>query len=103
MLITREGEGQFVVFDLTSNKIIYSDKVYTGPDVLAFDEELHRLYVSSESGIISVFSVEKDKIMKISERFVARNAHTISVDPKNHHVYLLLEKGKPILRIMEMK
>jgi YVTN family beta-propeller protein len=103
-LITGEGKGQFVVFDLATNKVIYTDKVGKDPDVLAFDADLHRLYVSSESGIVSIFSIEKGSIKKISEEFTAKHAHTISVDPKTHLVYLPLESenGKPILRIMEM-
>lgn len=104
-LITGEKEGQFIVFDLTLNKIIYAGKVGDDPDVLAFDTGLKRLYVSGESGVISIFSVEKDKIKKISEGFAAKNAHTISVDQKTHLVYLPLEDvgGKPVLQIMEIQ
>ena len=104
-LITGEGKGEFVVFDLGSNKIIYAGKAGKDPDVLAFDEAHHRLYVSSESGIISIFSIEKGTVTKIAEEFVAKHAHTISVDPKTHLLYLSLESenGKPVLRVMEMK
>jgi YVTN family beta-propeller protein len=104
-LITGEKKGQFAVFDLTLKKIIYTDKVGDDPDVLAFDTDLRKLYVSGESGVISIFSVEKNKIKKISEGFVAKNAHTISVDQKTHLVYFPLEDigGKPVLRIMEIQ
>jgi YVTN family beta-propeller protein len=103
-LITGEGKGQFIVFDLTANKVIYTGKVGKDPDVLAFDEARGRLYVSSESGIISIFSIENGNIKKISEEFVAKHAHTISVDPKTHLTYLPLESenGKPVLRVLEM-
>ncbi|HXS37904.1 MAG TPA: hypothetical protein VN721_14465 [Flavipsychrobacter sp.] len=101
-LITGEDKGQFIVFDLTTDKIIYSDKVGADPDVLAYDVVLHRLYVSSESGIISVFSIKRNDIKKISEGFAAKHAHTISVDPQTHLIYLPLEneKSKPVLQIM---
>lgn len=104
-LITGEDKGQFVAFDLTTNKIIYSDKVGKGPDVLAFDPELHKLYVSAESGEITIFSIEKNEIRKISQGFVAKHAHTISVDPQSHFIYLPLENvgGKPVLRVLQDK
>jgi DNA-binding beta-propeller fold protein YncE len=104
-MISGEGEGQFVVLDLSTSKIVYNSKVGGGPDVLAFDPGLHRLYVSSESGVVSVFSIEKNNIKKIFEGFVAKHAHSISADLKTHLVYLPLENenGKPVLRIMEMR
>jgi YVTN family beta-propeller protein len=103
-LITGEDGGEFIVFDLTSNKVIYTDKAGDEPDVLAFDERLHRLYVSSESGVVSIFTIEKNNIKKIGEGFVYKHAHTISVDQKTHLLYLPLENvnGKPVLRIMKL-
>lgn len=103
-LVTGEENARLIVFDLTSEKVVYSDKVGADPDVLAFDDSSHTLFVSSESGIVSVYRVEKNNIKKISEGFIADRAHTICVDQKTHLIYLPLEdiNGKPVLRVMKM-
>ena len=96
-----EDNSKLVVFDLQTKKATASLSVGADPDVLAFDESLQRLYVSAESGIITVFD-EKDRgLQKISEGFFAPNAHSVAVDSRTHRVYFPLQNigGKPILRI----
>ncbi len=72
-----------------------------GPDVLAFDKGLGRLYVSAESGIISVFDEGDRNLEKVGEGFFAPNAHSVAVDSRTHRVYFPLQNvgGKPVLRI----
>jgi len=102
-LITGEDNASFVALDLTSGKIIARDKVGRDPDVLAFDKQLHRLYVASESGIVSVFQVTKGHVTKTGQAYFHSSAHTVSVDQKTHLIFFPLEnvKGKPVLRIMQ--
>jgi len=77
------------------------------PDVLAFDTELGRLYVSAESGNISIVDIDRaapnrTKILKqIGPSFFAAKAHTVAVDPATHKLYFPLESvdGKPVLRV----
>jgi hypothetical protein len=73
------------------------------PDVLAFDAPLERLYVATESGIVSIFQVDGRRLRKLDDLMVAPNAHTVSVDPGTHEVYLPLKNvgGRPVLRIMK--
>jgi len=101
--VTGEDNAGYVVFDLSNRKMIATGKVGRGPDVLAFDPEAHRLYVSSESGIVSVFNIQKGNITKVAEAFFAPRAHTVSVDPKTHQVFFPLQNidGQPVLRIMK--
>jgi YVTN family beta-propeller protein len=101
--ITCQGNNKMVVFDLGSKKIIYSDTVGSDPDVLAFDPGLHRLYVAAESGVLATFNVQKNKISKLGQGFIADKAHTVSVDKNTHKLYLPLENvnGKPVLRVYE--
>lgn len=103
--VTGEDNAGYVVFDLTNKKIIASGKVGEGPDVLAFDSESHRLYVSSESGTVSVFNIKKGDITKVAETFFAPDAHSVSVDQKTHHVFFPLQNidGRPVLRVMNSK
>ena len=71
------------------------------PDVLAYDQSFGRLYVSAESGVISVFDEHGRNLEKIGEEFFAKDAHTVAVDQRTHRVYLPLQDvgGKPVLRI----
>jgi DNA-binding beta-propeller fold protein YncE len=73
-----------------------------GPDVLAFDPSLQRLYVATESDIISVFHLRDGSLTKLEDLVVAPHAHTVSVNPENHEVYVPLQNiaGHPILRIL---
>jgi len=102
-LITCQGNNKIIVFDLDTKKVIASDTVAAGPDVLAFDPGLHRLYVAAESGTLTVFDVQKNKVTKIGELFIAGTAHTVCVDKNTHLLYFPLENinGDPVLRIME--
>ena len=96
-----EDNSKLVVFDLETKKATATLSVGADPDVLAFDPGLHRLYVSAESGIISIFD-EKDRgLHKVGEGLFAPNAHSVAVDPGTHRVYFPLQSinGKPVLRI----
>jgi YVTN family beta-propeller protein len=96
-----EENSRLVVFDLQSKKAVATLTVGGDPDVLAFDTGLHRLYVSAESGNISIFDERDRKLQKVFEGFFAANAHTVAVDSRTHRVYWPLQNvnGKPVLRI----
>lgn len=102
--ITGEDNASYVVFDLTNKKNIAKGNVGEGPDVLAFDKEFHLLYVSTESGIVSVFKMEKGNIAKTGETLLAPNAHTVSIDQKTHLVFFPLQNidGRPVLHVMKI-
>ena len=103
-LITGEDNAAFVALDLSSGKIVATDKVGRGPDVLAFDDQKHLLFVSSESGTVSVFKIERNHIRKTGETFLYSGAHTVSIDQKKHLIFFPLPNvdGKPVLRIMRI-
>lgn len=71
------------------------------PDVLALDDGLRRLYVASESGIVSVFDLGAGHFTKIGQGFFALNAHVVAVDQRTHEVFFPLRDltGRPVLRI----
>ncbi len=96
-----EGNAKLAVFDLTEKKMTAIHPTGADPDVLAFDPGLNRLYVSSESGTLTIFDVRGRVLEKVSEGFYAKGAHTVSVDQRTHRVYLPLEDvgGRPALRI----
>jgi len=94
---------KLVSFDLKAKKQTGLYPIGARPDVLAFDGDLGRLYVSSESGTVSVFDEEDGKLKKVGEAYLAPDAHSVAVDQKTHLVYFPLENlnGRPLLRIMK--
>jgi DNA-binding beta-propeller fold protein YncE len=100
--VSCEGNGALIVLDLKTMKAIQQLKVPDDPDVLAWDPGLRRLYVSAESGVLSAFWLSGATLQPVGE-IRAPHAHTVSVDPRTHRVYLPLENinGRPLLRIYE--
>src|SRR6266849_3214703 len=96
-----EENAKLAVFDLDAKKMTAIHSVGADPDVLAFDKAFGRLYVSAESGIISIFDERGKGLVKIGEGFFAANAHSVAVDQRTHRVYFPLQNvgGKPVLRI----
>jgi len=54
--VANEGNSKLLVVDLTSMRVTSEYAVGKEPDVLAFDPGLRRLYVASESGVVTVLS-----------------------------------------------
>jgi DNA-binding beta-propeller fold protein YncE len=100
--ISCEGNAALIVLDLRTMKPIQQLKVADDPDVLAWDPGIRRLYVSAESGLLSAFWLDGTTLKPVAE-VRAPHAHTVSVDPRTHRVYLPLESinGRPVLRIYE--
>ncbi len=100
--VAGEENHSLAVVDLDAMKQLAAYPVAEDPDVLSFDPGLKRLYVSAESGAVTVFQ-ETGKSLKLLGELRMPHAHTVCVDPKSHLVYLPLENvdGHPILRIMK--
>jgi len=92
-----------LVVDLRTFRVRSVQSVGNAPDVLAFDQQRHLLYVASESGVISLFEEQGQNVRKVGDQFIAPEAHTVAVDQQTHRVYLPLENlgGKPVLRIAQ--
>ncbi len=98
-----DGNATLLTLDLRTNKIIDRELVGANPDVLAYDGSLRRLYVSAESGTVSVFREGDHGLTKLGQAFLATEAHTVAVDPHTHLVYFPLQSGtagRPELLIM---
>jgi len=96
-----EQNAKLAVFDLEAKKMTAIQSVGADPDVLAFDQSFGRLYVSAESGIITIFDEHGRNLEKVGEGFFAPNAHSVAVDSRTHRIYFPLQNvgGKPVLRI----
>ena len=100
--VTSEESGFLQVVDLRTMRVLATHRVGDDPDVVAWDAEWRRLYVASESGVVSTFAVDGVTVHPLGELRLP-HAHTVAVDPKTHRVYLPLESlaGRPVLRILE--
>ena len=98
-----EGNASLVVVDLKAMRQRAVFAVGAGPDVLDFDPGLNRLYVASESGIVTVFQAKDGETAKLGEAKLDERAHSVAVDPATHRVYFPLENvaGRPVLRVMQ--
>jgi len=97
-----EENAKLAIFDLETKKMTAIHPVGADPDVLAFDKNFGRLYISAESGIITIFDERGRTLERIGEGFFAANAHSVAVDSRTHRVYFPLQNvgGKPTLRIV---
>ncbi|MEO7361274.1 MAG: YncE family protein [Gemmatimonadaceae bacterium] len=100
LFMTSQGNATLQVMDLRTMKVLAQHTVGANPDVLAWDPSWRRLYVGAESGVLSAFRLDGNTLTPAGELRIA-HAHTVSVDPRTHRVYLPLENidGKPVLRI----
>jgi YVTN family beta-propeller protein len=96
-----DGNSVLMTVDLHSMTVTAVQTVGTTPDVLALDSTWHLLYVSSETGVLSVSEESGQALRKMYEGFVATEAHTVTVDEQTHLIFLPLQEvlGKPLLRI----
>ncbi len=99
--VAGEENHSLAVVDLNTMKVLSKYEVGDDPDVLAFDPGLKRLYVSAESGTVTIFQYGNRKLTLLGSLNMP-HAHTVSVDPATHLVYFPLQdvNGHPVLRIM---
>jgi DNA-binding beta-propeller fold protein YncE len=100
--IACEDNNKLLVLDLETRRVTASFDVGDGPDVLAYDPALNYVYVAAESGPVSVFKTERERVSKIGTLPIGPNAHVVAVDPVTHKSYFPLKNmgGHTVLRIM---
>jgi DNA-binding beta-propeller fold protein YncE len=98
-----ERNARLVVVDLERRRQTTNLSVGESPDVLAYDAALHRLYVASESGFVTVFATSATNPTKIGQAHLAATAHSVAIDQVTHRVYFPLQDfgGRPVLRVMQ--
>jgi DNA-binding beta-propeller fold protein YncE len=78
-----------VVFDMESHKVIASIKIGSGPDVVAYDATLHRIYTAGKSGKLNIIQQDgPDSYRPLDEISTHYGAHTLTVDPTTHRVFV---------------
>ena len=97
-----DGNAKLLLVDMTDMHVLSAHDVGGDPDVLAFDPGLRRLYAASESGVVTVFTLEGKELRLLGGKFLAHEAHSVAVDPTTHLVYFPLQniQGRGVLRVM---
>jgi DNA-binding beta-propeller fold protein YncE len=101
--IACDGNDILLGVDLEAQRVIFSRPIAHDPDVLAIDSEMKRLYVASESGIMSSFDLANpESPVLLANVFVGEDAHAFAIDPSSHRLYFALPNvnGKTVLRVL---
>lgn len=87
LLCAADG-ARVVALDRDSGAVLQSLPLPGAPDVVWHDPELRRLYVAiGEPGVVSTFATDGD-IAPLGSTETETGAHTLTVDPVSHHVYV---------------
>ena len=99
--VAGEGNASVCAFSLKDHTVKAVASVGEDVDVLDVDPSTHRLFVASESGVVSIFDVTGGRLVKLEEGFFAPAAHVVGVDRETHLLCFPLKDigGHPVLRI----
>jgi DNA-binding beta-propeller fold protein YncE len=83
------GNAKLVVFDLNTHRIVTSLRIGGGPDSVAFDQVLHRIYSAGKSGQMTIIQQDgPDAYRVLDEIHTHYGAHSLAVDPVSHKVFV---------------
>src|ERR1700738_2129207 len=83
------GNAKLVAFDLETHRVITSLKIGGGPDSVAFDGSLHRIYSAGKAGRLTVIHQDGPNAYRVLDEIRTHyGAHTLAVDPVSHKVFV---------------
>ena len=89
LFIGCSGNSRLAVFDMEKHRVVTSVPVGGGPDSVAYDAPLHRIYVTGRAGDLCVVDRENDGAFDVVEKISLHfGAHTLAVDPASHRLYV---------------
>jgi DNA-binding beta-propeller fold protein YncE len=100
--VTGEGNATLAVVDLRTMHVTQRLRVGDDPDVLAWDASWRRLYVASESGVLSAFRADGDTLVPLGV-LRERVPDSVFLVPRTHRDYhpVVVVGGRPVLRVLE--
>lgn len=89
LFVVCSGNALLVVFSLDTHRVTTSLPIGGGPDSVAFDAALRRLYATGRSGVLTVIQQDgPDAYHQLDRISLHFGAHTLAVDPATHAVYV---------------
>jgi DNA-binding beta-propeller fold protein YncE len=83
------GNAKLVVFDLDRRQVITSLTIGGGPDSVAFDQTLHRIYSAGKAGTLTIIQQDSPNAYRVLDEIHTHyGAHTLAVDPVSHKVFV---------------
>jgi YVTN family beta-propeller protein len=81
--------AKLAIFDLDMHRVIASVPVGFGPDSVAYDPQLRRIYVTGLFGRLSVVNqATSDSYQVVDSIYLHFNAHTLVIDPVTHRLFV---------------
>ena len=81
--------ARLVIFDLNRRRAVGGVPIGFGPDSVAFDPELHRIYTTGLLGRLSIIEQDSADAYRVVDTIGLHfNAHTLVVDPETHELYV---------------
>jgi len=81
--------AMLVVFDLERHKVTASMNIGGGPDSVAFDAGLHRIYSAGKAGKLAVVQQDGPDAYRVLDVIRTHyGAHTLVLDPRSHKVFV---------------
>jgi DNA-binding beta-propeller fold protein YncE len=83
------GNATLAVFDMERHQVIATLKIGGGPDSVAFDPSLHRIYSAGRAGKLTIVQQDDANSYRVLDQIRTHyGAHTLAVDPVSHRVYV---------------
>lgn len=89
LFVVCSQNATLAIFDLDKRQVIKVYPIGAGPDSVAYDPLLRRLYTTGKSGVLVAFQQDTpDTYHQIDSISLHYGAHTLVVDPATHWVYV---------------
>jgi DNA-binding beta-propeller fold protein YncE len=89
MFVVCSRNDLLVVINLDDQKVVSTVSIGGGPDAVAYDTTLKRIYSTGRSGVLSVVQQDTpDHYRTLDTVRMHYGAHTLAIDPANHRLYV---------------
>lgn len=89
LFVVCAANAMLEVFDIDTQRVVTRLAIGGGPDSVAFDPELQRIYATGRSGVLTVIRQSNGDSYEVLDSIkVHYGAHTLVVDPATHDVYV---------------
>ena len=89
LFIACSGNAKLAVFALDSHLVVDVLPVGGGPDAVALDASLRRIYIAGRTGVLTVIHQRNANTYEVIDSVRTHyGAHSLAVDPETHNVFL---------------